>query len=61
MGIVESELNRLVAALAIEKGFLLVLRTDQTILASKKLDITAIILERLNKRISKLKVEIPKN
>ena len=61
LGQVENKLNRLVAALAKEKGFLLVLRTDQTILASRKLDITSIILDRLNKSISNLKVEIPKN
>ena len=61
LGKVEKGLNALVAALAKEKGLLLVLRTDQTILASRKLDITAIILERLNKSISELKVEIPKD
>ncbi len=57
---VEKILNKLVADLAAERGLLLVLRTDQTVLASRKLDITKIILKQLNSKLSELKVEIPK-
>ena len=35
-------------------------QTDQTVLASRKLDITKIILKQLNSKLSELKVEIPK-
>jgi Skp family chaperone for outer membrane proteins len=58
---IQAALTEIVTALANERGLTLILRKSQTILAAKALDITAVVLERLDKRLPSLKVRKPGN
>ena len=59
MGKVEKILNGIITKLAKERDYLLILRTDNTVLSSRKLDITKEILTKLNNQITTLKIEPP--
>ena len=60
LGKVEKTINQIITEIAKERGYLIILGSDQTILSSKKLDITAEVLKRLNKVLSVLKVRVSK-
>ena len=59
LGKVEKTINQIITKLAKERGYLIILGSDQTILSSRKLDITTEVLKRLNKILSTLKVGVP--
>ncbi|NQV48272.1 MAG: OmpH family outer membrane protein [Rhodospirillaceae bacterium] len=59
MNKVQDKLNEIVSALATENNINLILSKDQTILAVKSLDITGLVLERLDKQLPELKVTAP--
>ena len=58
---VQSTLNRVIADIANERGIVLVLRRDQTILVALPLDITDEVVEKLNKKIPNVVVPPPSN
>ena len=59
MAKVQTELNKIINALANERKLTLILRRHQTVLAAQTLVITQVILERINKQITTLKVPDP--
>ena len=61
LGKVEKILNEIIANIAKERGYSIILRSDQTILSSRKLDITGEVLQRLNKKISSMTVKLLNN
>ncbi len=58
---VQTKLNEVIANLASERGFVLVLRREQTVLAALSLEITTEVIERLNKEIPSVVVPPPSN
>jgi Skp family chaperone for outer membrane proteins len=61
MGKIQKSLQDIVSVFAAEQGFSLILRKDQTILASKALLITKVVLDRLNTAMPTIKVAPPAN
>ncbi len=61
MRTIQGTLTKIVTALAGERHLTLILRKSQTILAVKALDITSVVLERLDKQLPALKVRKPGN
>jgi outer membrane protein len=61
MGKIQKSLQEIVTAFALEQDFSLILRKDQTILASKALLITKVVLDRLNTAMPTIKVAPPAN
>lgn len=59
MGKVQDALNKIVSDIATARGFSLILRQDQTVLASPALDITAPVLTALNKDLASVVVSDP--
>ncbi|MDP6573673.1 MAG: OmpH family outer membrane protein [Rhodospirillales bacterium] len=59
MGEVQKALNEVITELAKEHGFTLLFRKDQTILVTPELEITRIVLERLNLKLPEVKVRDP--
>jgi len=59
MVVVENELNKIIEGIAKENNLHLVLRRDLTILVSRRLDITAEVLKRLNAALPNVKVAAP--
>lgn len=59
MGKIQKSLNEIVTAMATEQGITLILRTDQTILAGRELQITKVVLDRLNAAMPTIKVAAP--
>ncbi len=58
---VQKALNEVIAEIASERGIILVLQRGQTILAARSLEITAEVIERLNKKIPNVVVPPPGN
>lgn len=58
---VQTALNSIIAEIANEKGIVLVLQREQTVLAVRSLEITAEVIERLNKKIPNVVVPPPGN
>ena len=58
---VQKALNKVVVELAQEYGFTLVLRKDQTVLVAKPLEITSLVLQRLNEQLPSVEVSEPGN
>ncbi len=56
---VEKSLNKIITGIAEKNNLNLILRRDVTILASRSLEITASVLEALNKELPSVKVEKP--
>ena len=56
---IQKSLQEIVTAFALEQDLSLVLRKDQTILTSKALLITKVVLDRLNSSMPTIKVEPP--
>ncbi len=54
---IQKAINEIIADLAKEKSFQIAIPTSQLLYADNKLDITAQVLERLNKKMSKLDVK----
>jgi outer membrane protein len=61
MGKIQESLQDIVTAFAVEQDLSLILRKDQTILASKGLLITKVVLDRLNTAMPTIKVAPPAN
>ena len=59
MGKIQNSLNKIVTAFSTEQGISLILRKDQTILAGKALQITKVVLDRLNAAMPTIKVAAP--
>ena len=59
MGEVQKALNDVITELAKEHNFTLFFRKDQTILVTRELEITHIVLERLNLKLPDVKVRDP--
>lgn len=59
MGKVQDILNTIITKLSQERGISLILRREQTILAVKELEITDVVLERLDKELPTVKVSDP--
>jgi Skp family chaperone for outer membrane proteins len=59
MGEVQKALNDVITELAKEHNFTLLFRKDQTILVTRELEITHIVLERLNLKLPDVKVRDP--
>ena len=59
MGKIQKTLNEIVSAFALEQDISLILRKDQTILASKALRVTKVVLDRLNVAMPTIKVAVP--
>ena len=59
MGEVQKVLNLVITELAKEHNFTLLFRKDQTILVTPELEITRIVLERLNLKLPDVKVQDP--
>ncbi len=59
MGKVQEALNKIVSEIATKQGYNLILRRDQTVLASKSLDITEPVLAILNKDLASVPVAEP--
>jgi len=58
---IQKELNGVIAEIAGERGVVLVLQRDQTILAARSLEITAEVIDRLNKKMPNAVVPPPGN
>ncbi|HER27304.1 MAG TPA: OmpH family outer membrane protein, partial [Rhodospirillales bacterium] len=56
---VQVALNKIISEIAIEKGYILILRRNMTVLASNNLDITDRVLGTLNKSLASVKVAEP--
>ena len=56
MSKIQDSLNRIVSTISKEQGISLILRKDQTILAAKELQITKMVLDRLNSAMPTIKV-----
>jgi Skp family chaperone for outer membrane proteins len=61
MGKIQKSLQEILTTFASEQDISLILRTDQTILASKELLITKVVLDRLNTAMPTIKVAPPAN
>lgn len=63
LGEIQKVTSEIIADLAKEKGFSVAIPTSQLLYADNKIDISAEVLERLNKKLPKLNVkfEAPKN
>lgn len=61
MGKIQKSLQEIVVAFAVEQDISLILRKEQTILASKALLITKVVLDRLNTAMPTIKVAPPAN
>ena len=61
MGKIQKSLQKIVTTFAVEQDISLILRKDQTILASKALLITKVVLDRLNTAMPTIKVAPPAN
>ena len=59
MRAVEKHMNGIVSDIATKRQALLVLRRTDTVLVARDLDITAVVLKRLNKELVKVSVEKP--
>jgi outer membrane protein len=59
MLVVEKNMNQIVADIAQARNASLVLRRTQTVLVARNLDVTAEVLERLNKELVKVPVKKP--
>lgn len=59
MGEVQKVLNDVITELAKEHNFTLLFRKDQTILVTRELEITQVVLERLNQKLPDVKVRDP--
>ena len=59
MGEVQKVLNDVITELSKEHNFTLLFRKDQTILVTRELEITHIVLERLNQKLPDVKVRDP--
>ena len=59
MHAVEKHMNGIVSDIATKRQALLVLRRTDTVLVARDLDITAVVLKRLNKELVKVSVERP--
>ena len=59
MHAVEKHMNRIVSDIATKRQALLVLRRTDTVLVARDLDITAVVLKRLNKELVEVSVEKP--
>ena len=59
MGEVQKALNEVITELSKEHNFTLLFRKDQTILVTRELEITQIVLERLNQKLPDVKVRDP--
>ena len=59
MGEVQKSLNDVITELSVEHSFTLLFRKDQTILVTRDLEITHIVLERLNQKLPDVKVRDP--
>ncbi len=58
---IQKNLNIIIAEIANEKGIVLVLQREQTILAARTLEITTEVIERLNKKAPNVVVPPPGN
>ena len=56
---VQNVLGKVIADIATENGLTLILREDQTVLAAKQLNITAHVLQELDKRLATYKLPEP--
>lgn len=59
MGKVQDVLNTIITKLSEERDISLILRREQTILAVKEMEITDVVLERLDKELPTVKVAAP--
>lgn len=59
MRVVNDALNDIVVELANQESLTLILRRDQTVLVAKALEITPIVLERLNTKVPRVKISEP--
>ncbi len=59
MRAVNDALNEIVVELANQESLTLIIRRDQTVLVAKALEITPVVLDRLNKKLPKVKVADP--
>ncbi len=58
---IQSSLNTVIAEIASERGVVLVLQREQTVLAARALEITTEVIDRLNKKIPTVVVPPPSN
>lgn len=58
---IQSGLNEVIAEIARERGIILVLQREQTVLAARSLEITTEVIERLNVKIPNVVVPPPSN
>lgn len=56
---IQKVLNEIVTAMATEKNISLILRQDQIVLAAPKLQITQLVLDRLNAQMPTIQVSVP--
>jgi outer membrane protein len=56
---VEKAMGEVVKEITEEARLILILRKGQVVMSAKDMDITAVVLERLNKKISSIKVDPP--
>ncbi len=61
MSEVQVSLNKIISTIAQEKGLLLVLRREQTVLSSLSLEITDEVIKRLNEKLPNITVPQPGN
>lgn len=59
MNELQGTLNRVVADLAKEQSLILIVRRDQTVLVATNLDITGLVLDRINKALPTIEVPEP--
>lgn len=59
MAELQGTLNRVVADLAKEQSLVFILRRDQTVLVAENLDITGLVLDRVNKALPSVEVPEP--
>lgn len=61
IGIVRNQMFEIVADIAAEQGAKLVLSKSQVVLVEKSLDVTKTVMERLDKKLPRVAVNLPKN
>ena len=61
MGTVQQSLNQIIADIATEQSLTLIFRRDQTVLVATSLDITGLVLDRVNKAMPSVQVPTPGN
>ena len=61
MGKIQKSLQDIVTAFALEQNISLIVRKDQTLLATNTLLITKVVLDRLNSVMPTIKVALPAN